>query len=87
MGVNCGWKITEATRRGGERTVKYNANTEVWMKMIVFTEFLRALDVRMGVQSRKILMFLDNCGAHLQDSLFLRNVKVAYYPSNCTSML
>jgi hypothetical protein len=66
-----GWKII-----GKKKTVKYNANKKVWMNMIVFPEFLTALDIPMGVKSRKILLFVDNCAAHLQDSSFLSNVKV-----------
>jgi hypothetical protein len=62
--------------------VKYYANKKVWMTTTIFTEFLRALDASMGVQGRNILLFVDNCAAHLQDMSFLRNVKVVYYPPN-----
>jgi hypothetical protein len=60
---------------------------KAWITTTIFTEFLRALDASMGVQGRNILLFVDNCAAHPQDTLFLRNVKVVYYPPNCTSML
>jgi hypothetical protein len=47
--------------------VEYYADKTVWVIMIIFTEFLRALDASKGVQSREILLFVDGCGAHTQD--------------------
>jgi hypothetical protein len=41
----------------------------------------------MGAQSRNILLFVDNCAAHPEDTSFLRNVKVIRYPANSTSVL
>jgi len=41
----------------------------------------------MAVQNRHIILFVDNCAAHPKDTSFLRNVKVVWYPANCTSML
>jgi hypothetical protein len=41
----------------------------------------------MGAQNRNILLFVDNCAAHPEDTSFLRNVKVIQYPANCTSVL
>jgi hypothetical protein len=41
----------------------------------------------MGAQGRNILLFVDNYADHPQDMSFLRNVKVVYYPPNCTSVL
>jgi hypothetical protein len=67
--------------------VKYFANKKAGMTTAIFTEFLRALDAFVGVQGRNILLFVDNCAAHPQDTSFLKNVKVLYYPSNCTSVL
>jgi hypothetical protein len=67
--------------------VKYYANKKAWMTMTIFMEFLRALDASMGAQGRNILLFVDNSDAHPQDTSFLRNVKVVYYPPNCTSVL
>jgi len=41
----------------------------------------------MGAQNRQIILFVDNCAAHLKDTSFLKNVKVVRYPANCTSTL
>lgn len=57
------------------------------MTTIIFYEFLAAVDGSMSVQSRKILLFVDICATCLPYTSFLRNVKVAYFPPNCTSML
>jgi hypothetical protein len=56
------------------------------MTTTIFTVAM-AQDAFMGVQVRKILLFVDNSAAYPQDMSFLRHIKVAYYPSKCTSML
>jgi hypothetical protein len=67
--------------------VKYHADKKTWKTTDIFTTFLRPLDASMGAEGRRILLFVDNCAAHLQDMTFLRNVKVVQYPANCTSVL
>lgn len=67
--------------------VKYVANTKAWMTADIFGDFLRSLDCRMGARCRKILLFVDNCAAHPHDTSSLRNIKVIFYPPNCTSVL
>jgi hypothetical protein len=53
----------------------------------IFSSFLRSLDASMGVQNRNILLFVDNCAAHPKYTTFLRNLKVIWYPENCTGVL
>lgn len=55
--------------------------------MTIFTGILRAVQASVGVQSRNILLFLGNCNAHPQDTSFLRNVKVVYYPPSGSTEL
>jgi len=45
------------------------------------------LDASMGVQGKNLLWVLASDGTHLQDMLSIRNVKVIYCPTNCTSMV
>jgi hypothetical protein len=66
---------------------KYVANRKSWVTQAIFTDCLRALDAKMSSQNRKILLFLDQCAAHPQDTSFLKNVKVVFFPPNCTSIL
>jgi hypothetical protein len=47
---------------------------------------MHSLDASMGAQNRNILLFVDNYTAHPKDTSFLRNVKVIWYPANCTSV-
>jgi hypothetical protein len=65
---------------------KYHANNKAWMTTDFFL-FMFSLDASMGAQSRNILLFVDNCAAHPNDTSFVRNVKVIRYPTNCTSVL
>lgn len=67
--------------------VQYYANGKAWMTTDIFLDFLHGLDASMGAQGRKIILFLDNCAAHPRELSFLRNVKVIFYPPNCTSVL
>lgn len=67
--------------------VKYYANNKAWMTTNIFNLFLRDLDAEMRKKQRKILLFIDNCAAHPNDTAFLKNVKVMFYPANCTSVL
>jgi hypothetical protein len=53
----------------------------------IFRDFLRALDASFGAIGRKVLLFADNCAAHSLDRSSLRNVKVVFYPPNCTSII
>ncbi|XP_063243406.1 tigger transposable element-derived protein 4-like [Bacillus rossius redtenbacheri] len=40
----------------------------------------------MGVQNRKIVLFIDQCPAHM-GNIQLRNTEVVFFPANCTSEL
>lgn len=63
----------------------YVSNKKSWMTQSLFEDFLRKLDKKMRLQKRKIILFLDNCSAHLE--LQLKNVRVEFLPSNSTSQL
>jgi hypothetical protein len=52
------------------------------MTTTIIMEFLRVLNAFTGAQDKNILPFVDNCAVHLQDTLFLQNVKFVYYPPN-----
>jgi hypothetical protein len=66
--------------------VTYYANSKAWMISEIFRDFLCALDALFGALGRKIL-FTDNCAAHSPDSFPLRNVKMIFYPPNCTRIV
>jgi hypothetical protein len=44
------------------------------------------LDASFGALGRKTF-FAENCAAHSPDTFSLRNVKVVFYPPNCTSIV
>jgi len=52
-----------------------------------FMEFWRVLDASIGVQDINILLFVDNCATHLQDTSFIWYIQFVYYPPNCTGMI
>jgi len=41
----------------------------------------------MGSAGRKVVHFVDQCAFHPPNTLFLRNVKIVFLLTNCTSML
>ncbi|XP_042898966.1 tigger transposable element-derived protein 6-like [Parasteatoda tepidariorum] len=63
----------------------YDSNKNAWMTQALFKNFLRELDKKMSFQKRNIILFLDQCTAHL--NLKLKNVRIEFFPVNCTSKL
>ena len=63
----------------------YNANQKAWMTQHLFEDFARKLDMKMRLQKRKIILFVDQCTAHVD--LNLKNVHIEFFPPNCTSLL
>lgn len=66
---------------------KYYANGNAWMTTQIFISFLHSLDRQMRSQNRQIILLIDNCAAHPQDTSFLTNIKIIKYPANMTSKL
>ena len=67
--------------------VNYDANKTAWMTSNIFTEWLKKIDKDMIKQKRKILLFMDQSPTHPQEIDFLQNVKIIFFPANCTSKL
>ena len=44
----------------------------------IFSDYLRAVHAKTSSQNRKILLFIDQCVVHPQDTSYLTNVKVAF---------
>jgi len=53
----------------------------------IFILFLRARNVSMDMQGRNVLFFVDSCATYRKEMLFIRNIEVVCYPTNCTNML
>jgi hypothetical protein len=65
--------------------VKYRANKKAWMTGAIFQEYLEWLNGLMVKQKRKVLLLIDNASSH--GKIVLSNVRVKFYPPNCTSRL
>ncbi|GBL88989.1 Tigger transposable element-derived protein 6 [Araneus ventricosus] len=63
----------------------YTSNKKAWMTQLVSEDFLRKQDKKMRLQKRRIILFIDNCNPHLD--LKLKNVRVEFFPANCTNQL
>lgn len=64
--------------------VTYKANKTAWMTAPFFEEEVRKWDAEL--KTRKILLLVDNCPAHPRISN-LRNIELAFFPANTTSIL
>jgi hypothetical protein len=63
--------------------VTYRSNANAWMVSRFFEEYLNDLNKQMTRENRKILLFVDNASPH--SHLEFSNVKIVFYPANCTS--
>ena len=63
--------------------VEYHSNKKAWITSILFENWLRNLDKRMGCEKRKIALIVDDCPAH--PKLELKNVNLIFLPSNTAS--
>lgn len=66
--------------------VQYMANKKAWMTIEFFDDWLKMVDKKMTSKRRKIIIFVDNCTAHVVRHE-LKSVKVVFFPANATSVL
>ena len=66
--------------------IYYRFNKKAWMTAQIFREWLLKIDKIFLKQGRKILLFVDNFSGHNFEGT-LTNVKLVYFPANCTSIL
>ena len=61
------------------------------MTETIFTDWLKKLNARFAIENRKILLSLDNFGGHSpnkgKEPYNFSNIKIVYYPRNCTSVI
>jgi hypothetical protein len=83
------WKIENphCFKNVRQLPTKCVANRKAWVTQAIFRDYLRSLDAKMRSQNTNILLFLDQCSAHPQDTSYLKNVKVVFFPPYCTSIL
>ena len=78
--------------------VIYRNNSRAWMTEYIFREWLVKIDHYFKSLDRKVLLFLDNFSGHCDENkvtknkkpkqaLNLTNIKLHYFPPNCTSVL
>jgi hypothetical protein len=63
--------------------VDYYSNANAWMTYVIFNDWLVKWDPEL---KRKIVLLVDNCTAHTNNSL-LKNTKVIFLPANTTSLI
>ena len=64
---------------------EYRANGKAWMTAKLFEEWLKPFDDLM--KGRDVLLLLDNCSAHWNNGLQLKNTVLKFLPPNSTSRL
>lgn len=72
--------------KGISLPVDYKANNSGLMTSDLFTEWLTEWNTKFRRQNKSILLLCDKCSAHQKD-LNLRNIKIAFLPSNTTSII
>ncbi|KAK3753066.1 hypothetical protein QZH41_005505 [Actinostola sp. cb2023] len=66
--------------------VTYELQKKAWIDHVLFEQWLRKIDRKMKAANRHILMFVDNCTAHVSVTE-LTNTRLIFFPPNCTSKL
>ena len=69
--------------RNSRTPLDYYSSSNAWMTSTLFESLLKKFDRSMGVQNRKVLLFLDNCSAH--PKIKLNNVTLCFFPPNVTA--
>lgn len=67
--------------------VEYKNNKNAWMTSELFKDWLKKVDRQMSLNKRKILLFVDNCTAHIDIPGQLNYITIKFLPANTTSML
>ncbi len=65
--------------------VQWESSKKAWMNGQIWAKFLTKWDMEMRLQSRHILLLVDNAPSHPE--VPLTNVKVVYLPKNTTSLI
>ena len=66
--------------------VTCESQTEAWMDGALFEKWVRQIDRQMKVANLHFLLFIVNCSSHVSVA-GLTNVKLIFFPPNCTSKL
>ena len=66
--------------------VTYKSQKKAWIDSVLFEEWVRKIDRKMKAANRHILLFIDNCTAHVSVT-DLTNTRLIFFPPNCTSRL
>jgi len=64
--------------------IEWRSNKKAWMTSPIMEEWLTALNGRMKMQNRHVLLFLENATCH--PHIKLSNMRLAWFPPNTTSV-
>ncbi|KAG0429559.1 Tigger transposable element-derived protein 6, partial [Dictyocoela muelleri] len=65
--------------------VFYRANKTSWLTKSIFEEYISLLNEKLILQSRKILILVDNFSGHMVENK--SNIELLFFPPNCTSVV
>ncbi len=80
------YKSPRCFKQARSLPVDYDGQTSAWVTRSLFIKWLREWDDDLVKRKRKILLLLDNCGAH-PTNVELKNIELAFLPKNSTSVL
>ncbi|UYV84506.1 TIGD4 [Cordylochernes scorpioides] len=65
----------------------YTHKKSAWVDAYSFRLWLIKFQRKMAAENRHVLLTMDNCSAHDTKDLDLPNVRIVYFPANCTSRI
>ena len=74
-------------KSGDQLGFYYRNNKKAWMTGDLFNEFLQKFNEDMKRLNKSALLLLDNAPSHIQPEFNFSNMKVLFFPPNCTAKI
>ncbi|CAI6363779.1 unnamed protein product [Macrosiphum euphorbiae] len=66
--------------------IDYESNPKAWMTAFLWNKWLKQFDEKLFMENRKIILFIDNCTAHVIVPN-LKAITIKFFPTDSTSKL
>jgi len=61
--------------------IDYESNPKAWMTNLLWNKWLKQFDEKLFMENRKIILFIDNCTAHVIVPISLKAITIKFLPT------